>query len=98
VTDAGRRPLQQDREVFQDLTAVDASRRIVWRINDDKARPWADRRVDRTEIELASGSLERNLARHGSRSKQQRFVAEPGRLGKNRFVTGLENLVYGELL
>ena len=79
--------------VLQRLAGIDASGRIVRRIDDDEARPRADRRVNRAEIEVECRRLEGDLARHGGGGKQQRFIAEPRRLGEDRFVAGIKDLV-----
>ena len=61
------------------------------RVDDDQPRPRSDRRVDRGEIEIEGRRLQRDLARHRVGGEQHRLVAEPGRLGEDRLVAGVEH-------
>ena len=89
------RALEEIRQLLQRLARINASGWIVRRIDDDEPGSRADGRVDRREIQVERGRLERHLARHGGRGKQQRLVAEPCRLGKDRFVSDIQNVVEG---
>jgi hypothetical protein len=95
MADAGGSAFEEVRQFLQRLTRIDASRGIVRRIDDDQARPWANRPVNRAEIQVEGRRLQGDLARHGGRRQQQRFIAEPGRLGKDRFVAGVKDVVPG---
>ena len=95
MADAGRGAFEEVRQVLQRLTGIDAAGWIVRRVDDDQTRPRADRRVNRAEIEVECRRLEGDLARHGGGGEQQRLIAEPRRLGKDRFVAGVEDVVKG---
>ena len=95
MADAGGGAFKELRQLLQRLAAIDASGGIVRRIDNDETGPRTDGRVDRVQIEIECRRLEGNLARHGSGGKQQRFVAEPRRLGEDGFVAGVKDLVKG---
>ena len=88
MTDARGSAVEQIREVPQGIATVDASGRIMRRVDDDQARPRADRRFDGGEVEIERRPLESHLAWRGVRSQQHRRITEPRGFRKNRFASG----------
>ena len=97
-----RRPIrrrgafQQLRQRRQLLPPVDPAGRVVRRVDDHEARSRTDRGVDGLEVEVEARRSQRHLPRHGVGGEQHRLVAEPGWLGEDDLVAGVEQQPEGD--
>ena len=66
------------------------------RVDDDEPGLRRDRGVDRGKVEVEARRCKLHLPRHGVGGEQCRLVAEPGRLGDDRLVAGVEQQAEGD--